>query len=123
MQRVSRRDDEHPYRKSAVRILEQIVQPVMEKHRPDNVDTWKSVTDEVVEIIHEEISAYRQSIVDKWVNEVVVVDVESLAIECLVHDVKVVNGYPEFHVKPLVGEGHMWVKEFRSRRDTPMKNK
>jgi len=106
-QRVSRRDDEHPYRKSAFRILAEDVR----------------IEDEIVEIIHEEISAYRQSIVDKWVNEVVVVDVESLAIECLVHDVKVVNGYPEFHVKPLVGEGHIWVKEFRSRRDAPMKNK
>lgn len=106
--RVTRRDEEHPYRRSAKRIIDSAV--ALEE-------------DDITELIHEEISKYRLDIYAKWVNEVVVVEVGGLEIECLVHDVKVVNDYPEYQVTPLVGEGNIWVKGFKSRRNTPMKKK
>ncbi len=104
--KVSRRYDGHPYRKSAKRILAEDVGE-----------------DEIVDIIHKEISEFRENIYKRWKNEVVIVDVGGFGIECIVHDIKVVNGYPEYQVRPLTGDGNVWVTKFRSRRDTPMEKK
>lgn len=91
------KEEEHPYRVSAQKILA-LVEPDEEL---------------IMEIIKDSISTSRQNLYSKYKNEKVVVVLGELEVDCFVHDVKVVDGQPQYQVKPVAGSKAMWVTKFK----------
>jgi hypothetical protein len=92
---------DHPYRVASGQILEFI-----------GADS--TLEEQVAEIIHECITKERLTQYEKYRNSIVTVEVNGLAVEAIVKDVKFVNGYPEYQVTPVAGSGHIWVQKFKN---------
>ena len=65
--------------------------------------------EEVIEYVFEAQRAFRQQKFEKWVNREVIVDIDEMRVECLVKDIKVVDGKVLYQVRPLAGKGHKWI--------------
>jgi len=91
------KEEEHPYRVSAQKILA-LVEPDEEL---------------IIEIIRDSITNARLALYNKYKNEKVRVLLGELEVDCFIHDVKVVDGQPQYQVKPVAGSKAMWVTKFK----------
>jgi predicted Holliday junction resolvase-like endonuclease len=65
--------------------------------------------EEVVKYVFEAQRAFRQQKFEKWVNREVIVEIDEMRVECLIKDIKVIDGKVLYQIRPLAGKGHKWV--------------
>lgn len=92
-------EDSHPYRVIAKKLL--------------SLSDYDE--DTIVDLIDDTMKANRLALYSKYKNEIVRVDIGGLDVDCFVHDVKVVDGTPQYQVKPVAGDKAVWVTRFKKK--------
>jgi hypothetical protein len=96
-----REEENHPYRVIAKKIL--------------SLSDYDHNEDTLVMVIDETMKQNRLALYQKYKNTIVRVDIGGLDVDCFVHDVKVVDGSPQYQVKPVAGDKAVWVTKFKKK--------